>query len=99
MAATSFSFINGTPIIVRDDRRVLSIASHLTLCRIKTADASACSANPSFGAGCCAWLTSAKLHESPTVVVRRTYQHEVVLLRQGQGCAKRLTDLCSPQPC
>jgi hypothetical protein len=32
------------------------------------------------------------------VVVPRTYRHEVVLLRQAQGCAKRLTDPCSPQP-
>ena len=40
-----------------------------------------------------------KVHQGPTVVVRCTYRHEVVRLKQAQGFAKRLTDPCSPQPC
>ena len=31
--------------------------------------------------------------------VRCTYRHEVVRLKQGQDCAKRLPDPRSPQPC
>jgi hypothetical protein len=104
MAATSFSFLNGSPIIVRDHHRVslhilLFAASKQRMRRLAVQipvlvlDAARGSHQRHMMGD---WTLAAKLR---TVVVRRTHRHEVVLLRQGQGCARRLTDSCSAQHC
>jgi hypothetical protein len=98
MAATSFSFINGSPIIVRDHHRVslhiLLFAASKQRMRRLAVQIPVRAAHQRHIMG--DWTLAAKLR---TVVVRRTHRHEVVLLRQGQGCARRLTDSCSAQHC